>query len=145
MAIVQCRTSHTHTHIVLLSISLLFEHHVLHERVRSWSSFDKRSCKFKKRRSSRLVYGYLIALCTNFSQIHFSAQAFTQHTCNVQAEVKVAVVWYAGDNLLSESITTRTGPNIPLILPIIQELYSPISTPLFKRKLPIILKKADKN
>ena len=39
---------------------------------------------------------------------------------------------------------TRPGPNIPLILPIIQELYSPISTPLFKRKLPIILKEADK-
>ena len=39
----------------------------------------------------------------------------------------------------------RPGSNIPLILPIIQELYSPISAPLFKRKLPIILKKADKN
>ena len=42
-------------------------------------------------------------------------------------------------------VTSKPGPNIPLILPIIQELYSPTSAPLFKRKLPIILKKADKN
>ena len=46
---------------------------------------------------------------------------------------------------LKHIIMVRPGPNILLILPIIQELYSPISTPLFKRKLPIILKKADKN
>ena len=51
------------------------------------------------------------------------------------------------NNVLNLAIVPmgRPGPNIPLILPIIQELYSPISTPLFKRKLPIILKKADKN
>ena len=35
----------------------------------------------------------------------------------------------------------RPGPIIPFNLPIIQELYSLISTPLFKRKSPIILKK----
>ena len=34
---------------------------------------------------------------------------------------------------------SRPGPNIPLNLPIIQELYSLITTPLFKRKSPIIL------
>ena len=34
----------------------------------------------------------------------------------------------------------RPGPNIPLNLPIIQELYSSISPLLFKRKSPIILK-----
>ena len=48
------------------------------------------------------------------------------------------------DNMLSQQyfpVASRPGPNIPLILPIIQELYSLISTPLFKRKLPIILKK----
>ena len=43
---------------------------------------------------------------------------------------------------LPMGVVDRPGP---LILPIIQELYSPISTPLFKRKLPIILKKVDKN
>ena len=35
---------------------------------------------------------------------------------------------------------SRPGPNILLILPIIQELYSSISPLLFKRKSPIILK-----
>ena len=40
---------------------------------------------------------------------------------------------------------TRPGPNIPLVLPIIQELYSPISTPLFKRKCYLLfLKKLTK-
>ena len=48
-----------------------------------------------------------------------------------------------GDKINAISVMIRPGPNIPLILPIIQELYSPISTPLFKRKLPITLKKAD--
>ena len=38
----------------------------------------------------------------------------------------------------------RPGPNIPLNLPIIQIIILHLSTPLFKRKLPIILKKADK-
>jgi hypothetical protein len=45
----------------------------------------------------------------------------------------------------SQFTVARPGPNIPLNLPIIQELYSWISSPLFKRKSPIILKKADKN
>ena len=39
----------------------------------------------------------------------------------------------------------RPGPNIiPLNLPIIQIIILHLSTPLFKRKLPNILKKADK-
>jgi hypothetical protein len=42
-------------------------------------------------------------------------------------------------------VAGRPGPNIPLNLPIIQELYSSISTPLFKRKSPIVLKKVGKN
>ena len=37
-------------------------------------------------------------------------------------------------------VLIRPGPNIPLNLPIIQELYSSISPLLFKRKSPIILK-----
>ena len=37
-------------------------------------------------------------------------------------------------------VADRPGPNIPLNLPIIQELYSSISPLLFKRKSPIILK-----
>ena len=39
---------------------------------------------------------------------------------------------------------TRPGPNIPLNLPIIQIIILYLSTPLFERKVPIILKKADK-
>ena len=34
----------------------------------------------------------------------------------------------------------RPGPNIPLNLPIIEIIILHISTPLFKRKLPIILR-----
>ena len=44
------------------------------------------------------------------------------------------------------TLIARPGPNVPLNLPIIQELCSLISTPLFKRKSSIILKKkVDKN
>ena len=39
-------------------------------------------------------------------------------------------------------VTTRAGPNIPLNLPIIQIIILHFSTPLFKRKLPITLKKS---
>ena len=38
-------------------------------------------------------------------------------------------------------IIGRPGPDIPLNLPIIQIIIPHLSTPLFKRKLPIILKK----
>ena len=41
-------------------------------------------------------------------------------------------------------VVYRPGPNIPLNLPIIQIIILHLSTSLFKRKLPIILKKADK-
>ena len=40
-------------------------------------------------------------------------------------------------------MTCRPGPNILLNLPIIQIIILHLSTPLFKRKSPIILKKAD--
>ena len=50
-------------------------------------------------------------------------------------------MYLAYTQYLSSMIMARPGPNIPLNLPIIQELCSLISTPLFKRKLPIILKK----
>ena len=39
-------------------------------------------------------------------------------------------------------VSCRPGPNIPLNFPIIQIIILHLSTPLFKRKLP--LKKADK-
>ena len=41
-------------------------------------------------------------------------------------------------------VYVRAGPNIPLKFPIIKIIILHLSTPLFKRKLPIILKKADK-
>ena len=59
-------------------------------------------------------------------------------------------IWHCVSQEIAYAQTSWTrrkpGPNIPLNLPIIQEFYSLISTPLFKRKSPIILKKkADKN
>ena len=52
----------------VLPISFPFEHCVLRERVRSRISLDKRSRKFEKERSSRVVYSYFLR--ANFSQIH---------------------------------------------------------------------------
>ena len=50
----------------------------------------------------------------------------------------------SGDKTSASSVTTRPGPNITLNLSIIQIIILNLSTLLFKRKLPIILKKKPK-